>query len=260
MSLFDAKINCDTQFIYKKYRDDISMLISYIEVYEHDLPSQVTAEMAELFQTISLCEIDESFPNNSELSTLLDNTAWKITQSLKKYCICLFIRKIQEYKKTFHKYKYKGVSIDEQNFYQVAHEAEKRLCKTFAEKLRRCYKGKTILTLKELSIREQVLYMVSKFKISLKPSFRLLKKDSFLPTDRLVFTEISNIDFSDTYNDAKDLLEKYEKVFPNVVQKGRNKSLAMSIFSAVTTWIIPIVLIIPVVLKIIDAIKAFIYK
>lgn len=152
MSLFDTKINCDTDFVYKKYRDDISELIAYIEVYQHDLPEPIMAIMAELFQTIAACETDSNFPDSSELVSMLDKTTWKVVQSLKYYSVCLFIAKIQEYKKIFHKYKYKGILMDDgQKFCTVAQQIESRLCATFSGNLRSYYKGNVISTLKGLS-------------------------------------------------------------------------------------------------------------
>ena len=259
MSLFDAEINCDTNFVYKKYRDDISELIAYIEVYQHDLPAPIMAIVAELFQTISACETDAEFPNSPGLVSMLDKTTWKVVQSLKKYSVCLFIAKNQEYKKRFHKHKYKGVLMDDgQKFHTVAQQIESRLCKTFSDDLRSCYKGNTVSTLKELSVKERIRYLYSKFKILLCPSFRILKKEPFLPTSRLVLPGILDVDFTNAYNDAKDLLEKYQNVFPKVIKNGRNQSLTMSIFVAISTWIIPIILSIPVVLKIVDKVKVFI--
>ena len=259
MSLFDATIDCDTNFVYKKYRDDISELIAYIEVYLHDLPASIMAIVAELFQTISVCETDDDFSSKPELVSMLDNTTWEVVQYLKKYSVCLFIAKIQEYKKIFRKHKYKGVLMDDKcKFHIVARQMENRLCNTFSNNLRSCYKGNTISTLKELSFKGQLQYLHSKFRIWLRPSFRTLKNEPFLPTSRLSLPRVLNIDFSNAYNDAKDLLEKYQKVFPEVIKNGRKRSWAMSIFVAVSTWIIPIILSISIVLKIIDKLKIFI--
>ena len=259
MSLFDPQINCDTNFVYKKYKEEISELIAYIEVYQHDLPASIMAIVAELFQTISVCETDDNFPNSPELVSMLDKTTWKVVQSLRKYSICLFITKIQEYKKIFHKYRYKGVLMDDgRKFHIVAQQIESQLCSTFSNDLKCCYKGNTFSTLKGLSFKEKIQYLYSKIKILLFPCFRIFKKEPFLPTERLVLPSIVDVDFTDTYIGTKDLLEKYQNIFPKVIKNGKNQSFAMSVFVAVSTWIIPIILSIPIVLKIVDKLKAFI--
>lgn len=263
MNLFTNEISeklCDTNYIYKMYKDIISDLIAYIEVYEHDLPAEIMAQMAELFQTMAICETDESIPMNSELSTMLEQTAWKITQSLYKHSTCLFIKKIYEYRKIFRKFKYKGVFIDGKKFYQIADDMEREICKLFSQNLKKCYKGKTLITLRNLSFRDCCQYMRSKFVVFFSSSFFILKKEPFLPEERLIAANRAVADFSNVYNMAINLLEKYENVFPLVVKNGRNRSLAMSVFVAVSAWIVPIVLTIPIILKIIATAKMFICK
>ena len=52
MTLPAVKTKCNTHYVYEKYKAEISELIAYIEVYEHDLPAEIMAQTAELFQTI----------------------------------------------------------------------------------------------------------------------------------------------------------------------------------------------------------------
>lgn len=125
MTLSAVKTKCNTHYIYEKYKAEISELIAYIEVYEHDLPAEIMARMAELFQTIALCETGNDFESNDTLQQLLEDTFHKINRCLNKHTIYVILQKIKQYKIIFKKYNYKGVYIgEEQKFYKYAEQAE----------------------------------------------------------------------------------------------------------------------------------------
>lgn len=238
--------SCNTDLIYNQYKDTISELIAYIEVYEHDLPEDVMAEIAELFQMIAFYETDIQ---ESDVRNALYITSVKVTQSLYIHAICLFINKIQEYKKVFKKFKYKGVMLDKINFINVAKSEEQKIVKSFSAKLKLFYKGKIRATLKCLKFRQKLKYLFGYFKVSVIPSLKVFKHEPYIPKNILAVDNLEEENLREVYNETKDLLQKYEKIFPEVISNGANKTLGMSIFLAVTSWIIPIVLLIPMFIK-----------
>jgi len=242
----------DTNLAYIAYKKTISQLIAYVEVYEHDLPSDIMAQTAELFQNIALYELDVD--KNTEKS--LEQTTLIITQSLYKHSISLFIKKIREYKKTFKRFKYKGVSVDGRKFCEMAKESESDICKEFSLKLRKYYKGNTLGTLKDLTAKQKLLYLSSKIALLFPSRFVFFKKEPFLPEDRFIIVEENeDLSLESLYSKTKELLEKYQEVFPSVVGNGTNQTLIMSVFLAISSWIIPALLSIPVIERIICTIK-----
>ena len=104
MTVQETKIKCGTSHVYEKYRSEISERIAYIEVYEHDFPAEIMAQMAELFQTIVLYETDDDFLNNDKLQCLLEDTFHKVNRYLDKHTTYVILQKIKQYKKIFKKY------------------------------------------------------------------------------------------------------------------------------------------------------------
>ncbi len=241
--------SCNTDLIYNQYKDTISELIAYIEVYEHDLPEDVMAEIAELFQMIAFYETDIQNMQESDVRNALYSTSVKVTQSLYIHAICLFINRIQEYQKVFKKFKYKGVMLDNINFINVAKSEEQKIVKSFSAKLKLFYKGKVRATLKCLKLGQQLKYLFGYFKVSVIPSLKVFKHEPYIPKNILVVDNLEEENLEEVYNATKELLQKYEKIFPEVISNGANKTLGMSIFLAGTSWIIPIVLLIPMLIK-----------
>ena len=101
MTLPDVKTKCNTHYVYEKYKAEILELIAYTEVYEHDLPAEIMAQMAELFQTIALCETDNDFESNDRLQQLLEDTFHKMNRCLNKHTIYVILQKIKQYKIIF---------------------------------------------------------------------------------------------------------------------------------------------------------------
>lgn len=245
----------DTCYIYQKYKEKISEIIAYIEVYEHDLPANIMAQMAELFQAVATFEIDNHSLRSDGVERMLKETDLKITQSLYKHSIYLFMKKIYQYKKIFRKFKCRGVLIEKENFCEKSKKEEKEIVRMFRKKVKRCYKRKFLNTIQTFSIGDGFRYFFGYIEISLLPSSCLFKQEVSLPADDLITSDMEEVDLSGVYTKARTLIGDYEKVFPQVISNGANKSRAMSIFVAISSWIIPVLLSVPVIMKIVDALK-----
>lgn len=243
---------CNTDFIYNQYKNTISELIAYIEVYEHDLPEEIMAEIAELFQMVACLETETQDMLENDMMSALYNTSVKVTQSLYKHAICLFVKKIHEYKKLFKKFQYKGVMIDNENFVYIAQKEEKEIVKSFSEKLKLLYKGKMGAALGSLTFIQRLKYLFGYLKIAIRPSFGMFRHEPYLPKKILIIDKLEEENLADVYKRTKELLKMYEKAFPKVISNGANRTLGQSIFLAVTGWIIPIVLLIPMLIKLFD--------
>lgn len=238
--------NCNTDYIYSQYKETISELIAYIEVYEHDLPEDVMVEVAELFQMIAFYETDNK---GDEVGRALCDTGVKVMQSLYIHVICLFMSKIQEYKKVFKKFKYKGVMQDGTNFIAIVASEEGKIVKSFSTKLKLLYKGKVRISLRELNFMQQLKYLSGYFRMMVLPSLKTFVHEPYIPQNILIVDNLEEEDLEEVYIATKGLLCKYESIFPAVISNGAERSLGMSIFLAVTSWIIPIGLLIPVLMK-----------
>lgn len=240
MTPLDVKAKCDTNHVYEKYKTEISELIAYVEVYEHDLSAEIMALTAELFQAIALCEVDSNPENNASLHEVLDDTFNKVNRYLNKHTIYVILKKIKQYKKIFKKYNYKGVYIkDGQKFYEYAEQTEAAIVETYYARLDDCYKQATCRKGERLKFKDRCKYRFSK----------LLKKEPCLPTDELT------VDFTDCFLSAKNLLQCYQNVFPKVISNGKKQSPGVSFFNFIVTWLIPLALSIPIIWKIIEYIK-----
>lgn len=247
----------DTKYIYDKYKETLSELIAYIEVYEHDLPTEVMAQIAELFQSVAVYENRINSTEDGDLSNLLLESNLKITQSLYKHAICLFIKKIEEYKRMFKRFQYKGVMLNGKNFAEVVKRKEKEIIKSFSEKLKKCYKKDFLTTLRSLSVRECVSYLAGYIKVSVVPSFFSLKKEPFLPINSTILEGIEEVDLANIFIYTKELLELYESILPKVISNGAKQSFKMSMFVAILGWVIPIVGVIPIIIEIIKIVRDF---
>lgn len=250
-SLSNLKL-CNTDIIYNQYKHTISELIAYIEVYEHDLPGEIMAEIAELFQMVACWETETQDMQENDIMSALYNTSVKVTQSLYKHAICLFIKKIHEYKKLFKKFRYKGVMIDNENFVYIVQKEERSIVKSFSEKLKLLYRGKMGAALASLTFIQKLKYLFGYLKIVIRPSFGMFKHEPYLPKKILIIDNLEEENLADVYIRTKELLEMYEKVFPKVISNGANRTLGQSIFLAITGWIIPIVLLIPMLIKLFE--------
>lgn len=244
----------DIKLAYDIYKNTISGLIANIEVYEHDLPREVMAQMAELFQIIASyeSEIDES--RRGYIWKAVEETQIKVTQYLYKHTTCLFIKKIEEYKKTFHKFNYQGVMCKEERFCDIAKASEKEIQKRFVTQLKKCYKTNLLKNIKKEKLRKVFAYIVGYIRICILSSFSKLKNEPYIPINDLK----DEIDLKDVYKTTESLMKKYQEVYPNVINNGRKRSATMEIFWAICTWVIPAIASIPVVLKIINWLKSWI--
>lgn len=259
----------NTQTVYDNYKKVHSELIAYIEVYAHDLPLAVMKQVAELFQTIAVYETRNTSEENEMMPKLLYEADLKITQSLYKTAICLFVKKIEQYKRIFRKYEYQGVVLEEYkylneylqnvNFSEFVKEKEKQIACDISERLKTFYKKDTRETLKELTLKETVLYIVGYIGIYTMPTFGFMKYNPFVPINSMLLNDTQSNDLTNVFSQMRALLEMYEFAFESVLQNGAKKSLKSSVFFAVTSWIIPVILGIPVIIKIIEYIKAWMY-
>lgn len=246
-SLLNAQ-SCDTNTVYKQYKNIISDIIAYIEVYEHDLPGDMMAVIAELFQMLAFYETESQDIQENDKSEALYDTLIEAQQSLCLHAICLLIKKIEEYKKVFRKYKYKGIMEGSENFAKIVKREEKRLSKIFKNRLNFLYKGKLKTGLKGLSIKEKAKFLFGYLLIQLRPSFKTFKKEPYIPKTVFI-NDFKQESLMGIYVDIKILMEEYQKVLPAVISNGTNKPLFISIFIAVTGWFIPIALLIPTIIK-----------
>lgn len=242
---------CDMCAAYKQYKSSISEFVAYIEVYEHDLPEGVMAEIAELFQMLAFYETENQDVQKDDMDKTLQDTVTKVKQSLCLHATCLFINKIEEYKKIFRKHKYKGVMVGNTNFVDIAKKSEKDISKSFGEKLKLFYKGKVKIGIQELSFKNKVRFLLGYLKVRFKPSFKTFKKEPYFPKTIFEVNNIEKENLLDVYKNTKELMEMYQEVLPSVISNGTNKTLFISIFIAITGWLIPIALLIPTIIKMI---------
>ena len=250
----------NVQYIYDKYKEVQSEIIAYIEVYDHDLPDVIVNEIVELFQIVAVYETSTD-TEKINFQPLLREGSLKITQALHKYAICLLIKKIEEHKKLFKKFYYKGVWINEykykeveivsENFAEFAQNREKEIIHTFSDRLKRIYQKVFWKTLKELKLKAKLLYLIEFARNCIVPSFGFFSKNPLVQIDS-VQIEFEEVELSDIYEDTKALLKLYEDIAPKVISSGAKKTLGFSVFSVVTGWIIPILLIIPVIKKLVE--------
>lgn len=245
----------DTENIYKHYKSTLSEVIAYIEVYEHDLPTEVMAQIAELLQAVAIFVDSNNLTEREDMSRLLRQVDLKVTQSLYKHAICLLIKEIEENKKVFRRFKYKGVMLENRNFFEVAKEIEQEIIADFCGKMKKCYKGTAAGSWRTMTMKERMLYWVGYVKISTAWSFSFLKKEPYLPINNLLTDNFDDENLENVYQETKELLQLYERVMPKVIGNGSRQSIGMSVFVAATGWVIPALLAIPVIMRVVDLVK-----
>lgn len=262
----DSDINTiyNSKQIYKVYKKIISEMIAYIEVYEHDLPGEVMEEMADLFQVLAIYETCEE--SSYKMDNMLYREQHKITQTLYKDAIYVLIKRIDKYKKMFKKYK-KGVMKGEIRFDKWAGKEETDIVKSFSEKMTLFYKnGVNCPSYSEyckLSPLQKMIIKSGLFKSKMLCKFSSMKRKLDIPIEFLIPPDLALVneenegefelyDLQEVFDKTKKLLEEYEQVAPKVISNGTKQSVSAMIFVAVTGWIIPIVLAIPVVGKILS--------
>ena len=87
------------------------------------------------------------------------------------------------------------------------------------------------------------------------PSFLTLKREPYLPINDMIIACMDDVALKGVYEQTKDLLKKYEEISPDVISNGAKQSLKMSVFAAFSGWIIPLLLGIPVMIKLINVIR-----
>ena len=228
--------------IYDIYKNTISDVIANIEVYEHDLPKDVMAEIAEIFQIIASYE-NATVSNKDILWNGINDTCSTVKESLYKHAIFLFIRKIQEYDKIFRQYNYKGVMLGDDKFTVLARNKKHDICNSLKQELNNCYKGKIIENIRYLRWNKKFEYLKGYMSILL-PGFNIQKKEVYIPTD-----DLENINLKEIYNDSKQLLRMYQIICPEVIKNGTKISFKGKVFKAVLSWVLPIILGVIAVLK-----------
>lgn len=209
-----------TEYICKHYKSALSEVIAYIEVYEHDLPTDVMAQIAELFQAVAIFEDSNDPAERQDMSRLLWQVDLKVTQSLYKHAICLLIKAIEENKRVFKKFKYKGVMLGTRNFFEVAEEIEQKIVTDFCREMRQCYKGNTASVWRTMTMKERMRYGVGYLKVCTARSFFLLRKEPYIPINNLLTNDFNDENLEKIYQETKKLLKKYEMVMPKVIGNG----------------------------------------
>lgn len=235
--------------IYEFYRTQISDMISYIEVYEHDLPPLITGLISEMFSAIAMASILDK-EDTDGLDVLIQNAA----QAIRLHAIFVFINEIGEREKLFSNYQYKGAMIPETNthIFDEVQKKKKAAIHDFTNKLKRYYR----YSLKHMfsMVRDadspygiMDLFVFLRDYIKLYGCKRFSRwKEPFIPLDFLAIIEEDG-DLSQDYNNFKELLLFCENHMSDVIITGPKVSFSSSLFVAVTSWIIPIAVGVPAV-------------
>lgn len=248
----------DAENVYKHYKNTLSEVIAYIEVYEHDLPTDVMAQIAELFQAVAIFEDSNNPEEREDVSRLLQQVDLKVTQSLYKHAICLLIKAIKENKRVFRRFKYKGVMLGNKYFFEVAKEKEQMIVTDFCRKMRQYYKGNTAVGWRTMTMKERMLYCVGYVKVCIARSFLLFKKEPYIPINNLLTDDFDDESLKNVYRETKKLLQMYEMVKPKVIGNGSRQSIGMSVFVAITGWVIPVLLAVPVIMRLVSGVKVLV--
>ena len=235
--------------IYDFYRTQISDMISYIEVYEHDLPPLITGLISEIFSAIAMASIlDEE--DLAGLDAFIQNAA----QAIRLHAIFVFIHEIGEREKLFSNYQYKGAMIPGTNIhiYDEVKKKKKTAIHDFTNKLKKYYR----YSLKNMfsMVRDaDSSYGIMDFFVYIKDYIKMYEckkfyrwREPFIPLDFLATIEEGE-DLSQDYNNFKELLLFCENHMSDVIITGPKVNMRSSLFVAVTSWIIPIAVGIPAV-------------
>lgn len=248
----------DAEYVYKHYKNTLSDVIAYIEVYEHDLPTDVMAQIAELFQAVAIFEDSSNPEEREDMSRLLQQVDLKVTQSLYIHAICLLIKSIKENKRVFRRFKYKGVMLGNKYFFEVAKEKEQVIVTDFCRKMRRCYQGNMAGGWRSMTMKEHMLYCVGYVKVCIAQSFFLFNKELYIPINNLLTDDLDDESLKNVYQETKELLQMYEQVMPKVIANGSRQSRGMSVFVAITSWVIPVLLAVPVIMRLVNSAKVLV--
>ncbi|MCR5811224.1 MAG: hypothetical protein K6G34_07490 [Lachnospiraceae bacterium] len=249
-----------TEEVYALYRTQISEMIAYIEVYEHDLPPVLTSLIGEMFSAITVATISD-YEESAELTGLIKS----VVQYIRLHAIFVFINEIGERERLFNRFKYKGAMIPDTDIH-VFDEVEKRKNKAVSlltDKLKKYYQysAKIMFSLvadpdSSYGVRDLLTYLVD--YLCLYGTKSLSEWDEpFIPADCLSINEGNIDDLSEDYDNFKELLSFCESHMPDVINTGPKVNLRMSVFVAVTSWIIPIVLGIPAMRYLMEGVKTF---
>lgn len=231
----------DINKVYTIYKTTISEIIANIEVYEHDLPKDVMAQISEIFQTIASYE-NAMQGDKQVLWNAINETYSTVIESLYKNAIFLLMRKIHEYDKMFSRYNYKGVMIADNKFIELARSEKNSISEALHLELKKCYSGKLIENVRNLSWKGKFKYLGGYFYVLTFP--RRYKKEIYIPKD-----DLENINLKEIYEKAKGLLKLYQKICPEVLKNGAKVSYRDMVAKVVISWMIPIGLGINAVLK-----------
>ena len=243
--------------VYELYRTQISEMIAYIEVYEHDLPPLITGLISEVFTTIAVAE------SAGEEEVLgLHYLIQTVVQAIRLHAIFVFIHEIGEREKLFKRYKYKGAMIpgEDIHIFDKIQEMKKIAVSNLTDKLKRYYR-RSICSMfsivrdsdSQYGIRDLLIYFKDFAKLYVFK--RLIKwEEPFIPLDFLVIEENESLDLSKEYSDFRQLLSFCENHMSDVINTGPKTSLRSNVFVAVTSWIIPIIIGVPAVKYVINGV------
>lgn len=236
--------------VYSLYSEQISDMIAYIEVYEHDLPPRITGLIGEMFSTIAVANIlDDEDP------TGLDDLIQSVAQAIRLHAIFVIIREIGEKEYLFNNYQYRGAMIPNTDLhvYDEVKKMKKAAVHSLADKLKYYYRfsmrAMVALVLDADSpygIKDYFKYLIGYSHLYGFKSFNKWK-EPFIPPDFLTPLETTGKDLSDDYCAFKKLLSFCEEHMSDVINTGPKSSLRSRVFVAVTSWIIPIAIGIPAV-------------
>jgi len=242
----------NTTHVYNIYSNKISDIVAHIEVYEHDLPVKIMAQIAELFQNVALAEnIGNNKTTTSELkkqvSLFLQESTDKIVDSLYLYAICLFVKQIKKYQQIFHKYHYKGINVFDRPLYKILKKQECKIRKELNRILKKHYKEKCFLTICYSPLYIRLIYFLKYIQITIFPFLNTMKYSKYMPRDQFDINYTLNQDIEALYKETKLLLNIYEKMMPVVLKNGPKQSVPYTIFIIIASWIIPILAGIPII-------------
>ena len=256
----EESIFLSTEDVYTLYKTEISEMVAYIEVYEHDLPPLLTSLISEMFSAITVANIS-GYEESAELTELIQS----VVQYIRLHTIFVFINEIAERERLFKRFKYKGAMIPDTDVH-VFDEVEKKKNKAVSlltKKLKKYYQYslKTMVSLvtdpdSPYGFRDLLTYLRDYLYL-----YRIKRlstwNEPFIPADCLSINEGSIGDLYEDYGNFRELLSFCESHMPDVITTGPRVNMHMSIFVAVTSWIIPIALGIPAMKYLIEAAKAF---
>ncbi len=205
--------------IKKIYIEEVNHLISYYEIYSHDIPADIVEEIVMVFQTYSQAQLSS---NNDEKDKMYKFVLFKckiICHKLRSMLIDVYWGQIKLLKKFIVQFNYKGVKLDKED------------CD---DNIQKCFFW--------IRVQDDFKKIDSEIK-NLKKIERIKKKSKYDVYD----CQDTIIDMTERiYSESRQLLNLYERYMPKIMNTGYNGSTLKHIITnayIVITFILPIVTI-----------------